>query len=351
MDKVAAQVATIFRHGDPTSVGVACWALASYHPLGCAGPALWALAPDNFLLPETYGAFDALPVSTVSRMLRHPFPEMERVRLLRPYVQTLCDRLHRDNKNQLELWAAYGSFGKPGLPRPSLAAFESAVNSWRGGGCSGAWVRFPAWAMTWLKCTDWTDEVSCTDTRTAYEVAAGSDGDGLFSFLNTADMPCLFLLPARLLRGKMLIAAHARFVAFMDVPDYVWEDGVERIGYASYDAVVTDLFEHAGDGDASWIGLAAVLECLPELLRTKPSGIDWPRVFTRVFPDQLRDKVASAISAIYDNGDPGTPSMLAMWRMSAPRVAWMVAVFRTPSRMLGAQVHLQTKKNPKNTHF
>jgi hypothetical protein len=297
MDEVAAHVAAIFRHGDPTSIGVVCWALASFHPLGFAGSALWALAPDNFLLPETMGAFDTLPAPTVDRILRHPFPEAERARLLRPYVQALCDRLHRgeQNRNHPELWAAYGIFGQPGLPRPSLAAFCRGVGSWRDR--HDRWFHFPTWARTWLKCTVWTDEESCTDTQAAYEAAAGSDHD-LSPFLNTALPP--FLLPARLLRGRELTAAHARAVAFMDVPDYVWEDGVERVGHASYDAVITDLFEHANGEDASWIGLPNVLDCLPELLRTKPQGIHWARVLARVFPDQLRDRVAGAISAAYN---------------------------------------------------
>jgi hypothetical protein len=61
VDEVAAHVAAIFRHGEPTSIGVVCWALASFHPLGSAGSALWALAPDNFLLPETMGALTPCP--------------------------------------------------------------------------------------------------------------------------------------------------------------------------------------------------------------------------------------------------------------------------------------------------
>jgi hypothetical protein len=295
-DEVAAHVTTIFRHGDPTSIGVVCWALASFHPMGSAGPALWALAPNNFLMPETFGAFDALPASTVDRMLRYPFPEEERVRLLKPYVQALCDRLHRGDRNHLELWAAYGTLGQPGLPRPSLAAFRSGVGSWRASG--DHWFQFPIWAMTWLKSTVWTDEESCMDTQAAYEAVAGSDCD-LSLFLSRAAVPFLFLLPARLLRGRQLTASHARVVAFMDVPDYVWEDGVERIGYASYDAVVTDLFEHANGEDASWIGLPDVLDCLSELLRTKPKGINWARVLARVVPDQLREQISGAISAVY----------------------------------------------------
>ncbi len=81
-------------------------------------------------------------------------------------MQALCDRLHRgeQNQNHPELWAAYGLFGQPGLPRPSLAAFFAGVGSWR---ChaSDRWYHFPTWARTWLKCTVRYDEESCTDIR------------------------------------------------------------------------------------------------------------------------------------------------------------------------------------------
>jgi hypothetical protein len=286
-----------------TAIGQAGSVLATYPggPSAIGGSELWERAPEKFLLPETFGAFQPLAVATVFRFLSGSIPATQAHRLLVPYVRKLCGVIDasvaameaEDAKELQANWSGFlrlASMRLPPLPRPSLQSFQYAVDMYQTGVKSYMWC-----AKRWLLNTDLDSEKSCHDTEVAYECMAERD---LLNTLHTVGNIDGYAthIPARFIRSLPVMKGHLRACRDNYSPAsakmvFRWREG------ESWDGLIQDLVDNGGGADGSWLADPDIVSLLSGHVKT-------PTFLDRV-PEELRAAVAAGLG-VSNTGTMGT---------------------------------------------